>query len=157
MSSEWYTRPVAVEDVPHLGLVVWPERAPEDILHKIDRLACDLGHRHGLALVACRAGELIAYGQVIRWKRGAEIADLFVTESQRGRGIGSHIIRQLRTHAAGWGVQYVEIGVDAANTGARRLYERLGFVPAYVQNSPDSAVHYLQWRVTPPACQTFYI
>jgi ribosomal-protein-alanine N-acetyltransferase len=154
MSSEWYTRPVTAEDVPLLGRVVWPGRTTEQIAQKIERMTRDVEHSRSLALVACHTSGLISYGQVTRWKQGAEIADLFVAETQRRQGIGSHMICQLRAHAAGWGVQYVEIGVAAANTGALRLYERLGFRAVYVRPDDSDHIHYLQWRVTSSADQT---
>ena len=64
------------------------------------------------------------------------------------RGIGSAIIRDLQAQAASSrGV--LDLGVDHANVGARRLYERLGFV----QSGTDEQEAHMRWspsEATPP-------
>jgi ribosomal protein S18 acetylase RimI-like enzyme len=56
------------------------------------------------------------------------------------QGIGSAIIRKLKAEAASCrGV--LDLGVDHANTNARRLYERLGFVQF---GSDEQEVH-MRW------------
>ena len=53
---------------------------------------------------------------------------LAVDESRRGEGIGSVLLADTRQRAIEHGSTAVTLDVDVANDGARRLYERLGFV-----------------------------
>jgi ribosomal protein S18 acetylase RimI-like enzyme len=63
--------------------------------------------------------------------RGAEeirIMDIALAPAFRGRGVGTELLRELMSEAAGSGCS-LSIHVEM-NNPARRLYERLGFVPA---------------------------
>jgi ribosomal protein S18 acetylase RimI-like enzyme len=82
----------------------------------------------GLRLVAECEGAIVGCGQLRRWQRGAEIADLVVAGPFRGRGIGRRLIEALLQEARSLGVPRVEIGVEADNGRALALYRRLGFV-----------------------------
>ncbi|SEL31397.1 Ribosomal protein S18 acetylase RimI [Butyrivibrio sp. ob235] len=53
--------------------------------------------------------------------------DLSVTESYRGRGIGSTLIHEAEAYATEIGIQHILFHVEKANTKAFRLYERLGY------------------------------
>lgn len=55
-----------------------------------------------------------------------ELRNLAVDERFRGRGIGTRIIAAAEERARGRGLLRVGVAVD--NPGARRLYERLGYV-----------------------------
>ena len=55
--------------------------------------------------------------------------DLSVTEKSRGRGIGTRLIGQAEDYARELSIPVLVLHVEKENTGARRLYERLGFVP----------------------------
>ncbi|MEC5201109.1 ribosomal protein S18 acetylase RimI-like enzyme [Arthrobacter sp. PL16] len=58
-----------------------------------------------------------------------ELKHLFVQESARGAGVGTTLCAWTETYAAlaGFDKLYLSVGTD--NDGARRLYERLGFIP----------------------------
>lgn len=45
----------------------------------------------------------------------------------RGLGIGSTLVAAAEAHAAALGAHRIGLAVDHGNTGARRLYERLGY------------------------------
>ena len=45
----------------------------------------------------------------------------------QGQGFGRRLIDTLRAALAARGVPAVHLGMDAANTGARAFYDRLGF------------------------------
>ncbi|GAA3169635.1 hypothetical protein GCM10010466_68680 [Planomonospora alba] len=76
------------------------------------------GIRDGGELVACGAD--VSYGGV------GYLAGLTVAPSHRGRGLGTALTSAMsRAAHAEFGV--VALGVNAANHGAIRLYERLGF------------------------------
>ena len=52
------------------------------------------------------------------------------------RGIGTAVIHLLQEEATGSG-GVVELGVEQRNSGARRLYDRLGFVPIGQEGDED--------------------
>ncbi|WP_235511129.1 GNAT family N-acetyltransferase [Agromyces sp. Root81] len=56
----------------------------------------------------------------------------------QGQGFGRRLIDTLRAALAAQGVPAVHLGMDAANTGARAFYNRLGFheLPSSSQSSP---------------------
>lgn len=51
-----------------------------------------------------------------------------VASEARGRGVGTGLLERLFEHAAGLGCGRVRLDVIDTNPGARRLYERRGFV-----------------------------
>jgi ribosomal protein S18 acetylase RimI-like enzyme len=55
--------------------------------------------------------------------------DLSVTEASRGHGIGTRLIRRAEDYARELSIPVLVLHVERENRGARRLYERLGFVP----------------------------
>ncbi len=57
-----------------------------------------------------------------------EINGLDVVDSVQGKGIGTAVIRRLARLAVDRGFDRIGLGVEPTNDGARRLYERLGFV-----------------------------
>jgi GNAT superfamily N-acetyltransferase len=60
------------------------------------------------------------------------VADLFVTESRRGRGVGAALVRAARAVAVRGGATQLVWTVYSPNAGARRFYEGLG--ARYVQD-----------------------
>ncbi|WP_250033317.1 bifunctional NUDIX hydrolase family protein/GNAT family N-acetyltransferase [Paractinoplanes maris] len=71
--------------------------------------------------------EVIGRLRVVRRDGVVQLAGLQLVPSAQGRGIGSSIVRDLQTAAAGEGLTLL-IGVEKDNPRARRLYERLGCV-----------------------------
>lgn len=57
-----------------------------------------------------------------------EINGLAVAPAAQGRGVGRLLVEAAVTHAAGRGARKVTLRVLGPNEGARRLYERCGFV-----------------------------
>ena len=64
---------------------------------------------------------------VARWEDEIRIIDITLLPEHRGRGIGTALLRALLEEAAEAGKR-LSIHVEV-NNPARRLYERLGFVP----------------------------
>jgi GNAT superfamily N-acetyltransferase len=60
------------------------------------------------------------------------VEDVFVLPEHRNRGIGSALLEAAETAAAAQGDPAVTLAVSTGNAGARRLYERLGYVDAGV-------------------------
>lgn len=121
-------RPVVLADAPALNLNCWPERHIEAISAFINDVLNRTERQLTWGIVAIADGEVAGYGQLGRWGRVGEISDLIVTESLRDQGIGTAIIRHLVELARQMSLQRVEIGVQAANVDALRLYRRIGFV-----------------------------
>lgn len=88
--------------------------------------AADRAARHPGATtsVVLLDGEQVGTITVDRTARdaGAHLVDIAILSAQRGRGIGSRLIRELIGSAG-----RVTLSVWALNTGAVRLYERHGF------------------------------
>ncbi len=63
-------------------------------------------------------------------RRVLHLIDIVLSAAARGRGIGTDVIDGLSTAARAAGATYVTLSVVLGNVGARRLYERLGFVAA---------------------------
>ena len=60
----------------------------------------------------------------------ANLSDFVVLERFRSRGIGTEMLRVAEATALRQGFRWLALGVGIENDGARRLYERLGYVDA---------------------------
>ncbi len=58
-----------------------------------------------------------------------DVDALVVCDLARGRGIGTALLESVRNDLSTRGIFYWSIGVLAHNSGAAKLYERLGFRP----------------------------
>ncbi len=76
-------------------------------------------------------GDACAYGYSIQQGDQLYIRELWVTPAMRGRGVGTQLIHGLMQLGRENGAQVAIISVNEPNSGARRLYERLGFVTRY--------------------------
>lgn len=63
-----------------------------------------------------------------------------VDHEYRGHGIGSQLLKRIVSYATDHGYQTVRLDVIDTNPGARRLYERFGFVAVSRETFP-----YLRW------------
>lgn len=64
------------------------------------------------------------------------VFSMWVAPEARRSGLGTALIEVAERWAAGWGARETVLWVVAANTGARRFYERLGFVT--LRDGPDA-------------------
>ena len=97
----------------------------------------------GFALVADDDDGLAGYAMVRihegRTTRGrsrtatARCWTILVTERARGRGLGSALLDEVDAELARRGIRDLMIGVMEGNDDARRLYERRGLVPGWLQ------------------------
>jgi ribosomal protein S18 acetylase RimI-like enzyme len=88
--------------------------------------------REGVALIAEEDGRAVGFvfcslGE--RGRRTAHVTDIYVRPDTRRRGIGRALLAELVEPAREAGLGHVSLEVLVRNTDARRLYERLGFVP----------------------------
>lgn len=74
----------------------------------------------GLAVIDLLEG----YPDAHTWVLGL----IFIAPGARGRGLGTQLIEAICAHVRASGGRTLRLGVVPENTGARRLYERLGFV-----------------------------
>lgn len=74
-------------------------------------------------------------------KPGELVMDgIAVHTDYRGHGIGSQLLNGIVSHARENGFDTVRLDVIDTNPGAKRLYERSGFVPIRIERFP-----YLRW------------
>ena len=80
------------------------------------------------------------------WSSGLEcyLAELYVTPARRGRGSGRALLEAALHEARARGADTMDIGVDAPDLAARRLYESLGFTNRC--GDADDAVMYVYER-----------
>lgn len=127
--------------------VPWPEIAKRSFLDQ----QFALQHQHYLAhfgdtdfLAIERDGRPVGRYYLQRVAPEHLIVDISLFPDQRGQGLGAALIGQSQTEAAALG-RGMRLHVNLANPGARRLYERLGFVAGAMEG------HHLPMRWTPAA------
>lgn len=86
---------------------------------------------------------LAGYPEPATWFLGL----VFLAPAARGRGLGTALVEAVCAHAKAEGARALRLAVAHTNTGARRLYERLGFAfvddrkrPVYTGAVVDLAV-----------------
>jgi len=91
--------------------------------------------RAGVALIAEEDGEAVGFVFCVLGDRGrktAHVTDIYVRPDVRDRGVGRALLAELVTPAREAGLAHVSLEVLVHNADARRLYDRLGFVPVDV-------------------------
>jgi predicted GNAT family acetyltransferase len=84
-----------------------------------------------MALIVEQEGEAVGFVFCVLGDRGrktAHVTDIYVRPVARNQGIGRALLAQLIEPAREAGLDHVSLEVNLHNAGARRLYERLGFV-----------------------------
>lgn len=84
----------------------------------------------GYAMVRIHEGGDDSWALADRW---GEVWTLVVDEGRRGGGIGTALLDAVDAELAQRGITDLMIGVMEGNEGARRLYERRGLVPGWMQ------------------------
>ena len=64
-------------------------------------------------------------------RRYVYVSDLVVHEKYRGRGVGSLLMDAVESWATGLGISTLELTVWEFNSGARTMYEKLGYSDMY--------------------------
>ena len=77
--------------------------------------------------VAVSDGDVVGYVSVELYPDFVYLDDLSVTESFRGMGIGTKLIKFAERYAADSNVPMASLHVERSNTAARYLYQRLGY------------------------------
>ena len=61
------------------------------------------------------------------------ISDLVIDKNNRGKGIGSMLMDKIKQIAKENNVDRIQLNVNALNSGAIKLYEKLGFTPEMIK------------------------
>ena len=90
-------------------------------------------------------GEVAGYGGAIFGVEAADIANIAVRESYRGKGIGKKLVNALVKKLYARGVRRIFLEVRVSNAAAMALYLRCGFVgvavrPRYYGDGEDALV-----------------
>lgn len=100
------------------------------------RLATDPNQ---LLMVADRAGTIVGTFQLTfipglshRGATRAQIEGVRVASSERGTGLGTHLMRWAITESERRGCRMLQLTSDASRTDAHRFYEKLGFQKSHV-------------------------
>ena len=142
-------RPAGAEDRPALETCVAElqsfERSieanrvePEAIRGRyLDGLLAECTKTQGAILVAEVGGAVVGFVCVLgrvqsqdiieKEREHAYVTDLVVLEPHRRAGVGAALMRAAEAHARSCGAVRIRVGVLAANTGAQRLYQGLGY------------------------------
>lgn len=79
-------------------------------------------------------GRVVGFCYAHRWKEkgayaGTRETTVYVHPAEKGRGIGSRLMKQLITDAEAQGVHALIACITCPNTASEQLHEKLGFVP----------------------------
>ncbi len=95
--------------------------------------------RHGLVALLKVDNEIVGGAQFLRdWREPAHayLFGIAVDSSCRGKGFGTHFLSECLTLLKTYGMQTVELTVDASNLAAVRVYQqKLGFVTAEIREN----------------------
>lgn len=80
-----------------------------------------------LYLTVRKCGQLVAYCGLLQSFEEADITNVAVAESCRGRGIASKMLGDLMERGALRGIQRYTLEVRVGNASAIHVYEKLGF------------------------------
>jgi ribosomal-protein-alanine N-acetyltransferase len=122
---------------------------PETFAGLIDREAVEL------TVMADEAGEVVGYSVLWCILDQGELANIAITPTRRGGGLGARLLEHVLGVAAEKGVEKVFLEVRASNEAALRLYRRFGFVEAgrranyYEQPREDALVMVATLTSTP--------
>ena len=146
------------------GLVEAPTAFGSSFEEEKDATAAEIAARiepnqGGFVLGAFDGGKLVGVVGMRRERHRKEahkiyLWGMYVAPKGRGRGIGRALVESaLREGFALDGVRQVKLGVNAANTAAKQLYEACGFVPygleracLVVDGVPQDEIHMVCFR-----------
>ena len=93
---------------------------------------------HDLPVVGVRAGRVVACAQVTvlhhlsrRGASRAHVESVRVADGERGRGVGSDLMRWIEAWAGERGAALVQLTTDKRRLDAHRFYERLGYTASH--------------------------
>jgi GNAT superfamily N-acetyltransferase len=128
-------RPAQPADQTNLHQACYPELGLVEFIHRFERSLERQAEGRAIHLLAEQAlpnplypPQILGTAHLWRYIHASELADVVVAPVWRNRGVGTALIMTLTAYALAENWPPLEIGVTWENTGALRLYERLGFV-----------------------------
>lgn len=119
-------RRMTVDDVPQVHAIEVATFAEpwsmDSFMAEMERNAC------ARYIVAEQNGQLIGYAGAWLIIDEGHITNVAVTPAERGKGVGTALMRALMQYAANMGVQYMTLEVRKSNLTAQKLYRAMGFI-----------------------------
>lgn len=112
-----------------------PRVAADGAMHYARRIAGRLNDTHTCTLVAEDDGVIVGYvlgllhdfvPEMFQQESGGFLADIYVEESHRGRGVGRALVMHLRDWFRAHKVEYMEWYVSANNEAGRAFWSAIG-------------------------------
>jgi GNAT superfamily N-acetyltransferase len=108
----------------------------------------ELSPPHGGFVVLTEDGRPVAGGGVKRLDdRTCEIKRMYVVPDARGRGVGRELLAALESLARDLGYAVARLDTGAKQPGARRMYERAGYVAVPDYNGNPYAAYWGEKRL----------
>lgn len=104
----------------------------------------DINRPQGLSIVAEDEGVILGYA--VAWgEEETHLANLAVSEYERGKGVGGKLLDEVIAFAQRHHAQSLYLEVRVSNTIARKFYAERGFVPTYIrkgyyENGEDAVI-----------------
>ena len=104
----------------------------------------DINRPQGLSVVVEDEGVILGYA--VAWgTEETHLANLAVSEDERGKGIGGRLLDEVIAFAQRSRAESIYLEVRVSNTIARRFYSERGFVPTYMrkgyyENGEDAVI-----------------
>ena len=110
-----------------------------------ESLLSELGNDNSIFITALENNEVIGYIGMSTVVDEGYIFNVAVTESERGKGVGSALIRELVTHCKKNNFVFVTLEVRESNAAAISLYSNFGFIKVgerknYYRDPEENAV-----------------
>jgi ribosomal-protein-alanine N-acetyltransferase len=104
----------------------------------------DINRPQGLSVVAEEDGVILGYA--VAWGiEETHLANLAVSEDERGKGVGGRLLDEVMAFARRSNAVSIYLEVRVSNTIARKFYADRGFVPTYLrkgyyENGEDAVI-----------------
>lgn len=99
-------------------------------------------------IVLTQENAVVAYGGFWQILDEGHITNIAVKKSERGRGLGTVLMRRLLSEAQKLKITALTLEVRASNTAAQHLYQKFGFQCAGIRPGyyPDGESAVIMWR-----------
>jgi ribosomal-protein-alanine N-acetyltransferase len=127
--NELSIEPYAGDDKRIARLIIsvgWSPRQLKGQLNAINKLA---GDNNGKVLIARTGSDLLGYisAEFYEWNRLGQIQGLVVDPSQRKKGIGTRLVREIEGFMRKEKARGIYVDTPVNNEGGRRFYTALGY------------------------------
>ncbi|MCW5936163.1 MAG: ribosomal protein S18-alanine N-acetyltransferase [Fimbriimonadaceae bacterium] len=133
----------------HLNAILEIERASQGVPWSEQAFRNELGHDHGIFLVAIVDGKVVGFAGAWVLIDEAHVTTVAIHPTMRRKGLGEKLVLELLSRSQEKGATCATLEVRASNEAAIHLYRKLGFVDAAVRKNyyPDNREDALvMWR-----------